>query len=93
MSTLTDAGIKVLHILLLRSGLQEFIGGFGLIGGGAGIHNTRIANAVLLLCTEVSNDYIPLWILHPSKGGLLFFPSLHTRRNLCIFWRRHSRVW
>ena len=101
VSTLSDAGIKVLHILLLLSGLQEFIEGFGLIGGGVGIHNTHIANTFLLLRTEVSNDcenntglcgaYESILLVHKSIL-LLFHRTWDMARCKFVQWKFYNWI-
>ena len=60
-----ESGIELLLIiplLLLDSGFQELLGGFGLLRGGVSINNTHFVNNVCPLRPEVSYENIPLQI-------------------------------
>ena len=47
---LFEAVAKVLLLILLLSGFQALLGGFGLLGDGVSIHNTHFVNTVYPLC-------------------------------------------
>ena len=53
---LFEAGVKVLLLIILLSGLQALLGGFGQVGGGVHIHATHVVNTVRLLRPKVSDQ-------------------------------------
>ena len=59
---LFEAGVDILLLLILVSVFQELLGGFGLVGGGASIHDTHVMNTFLPLIPKVYDEEIPLHI-------------------------------
>ena len=53
--TLFEASVKIILILLLLSGFQALLGGFGLVGGGVSIHEIHVVDTVHPLNPEVSD--------------------------------------
>ena len=51
MTTMFEAGVEVLLLLLLLSGFQALLGFFLLVGGGISIHYTHVVNTVRTLRT------------------------------------------
>ena len=60
MPALFELDIKI--ILRLLSVFQALLGGLGLVGGGASIHDTHVVNTVRPLRPEVSDEETPLQI-------------------------------
>ena len=55
-----EAGVDLLHLLILISCFQALIRVSGLVGGGVSIHDTHFMNNFRPLYPEVSDEDIPL---------------------------------
>ena len=55
MPTLLEASVNILFLILLLSGLQALLGGFGLVGGGVSIHNNHVVNTICPMRPEFSD--------------------------------------
>ena len=79
MSTLFEAGVRILIFLCLLGSFQALLGEFGPVGGGVSIHDTNFVNTVCTLHPEVSYGEIPLHLYYiMSKVPFeIFLPSTH----------------
>ena len=66
---LFEAGIEVLHLILLLSGLQALLGGCGQVGEAVHIHDTHFVNTVRTMRTKVPDQEIPLQLLLVFRRG------------------------
>ena len=62
MSTLFEAGVEIILLIILIRSFQALLEGFGLVVGGVSIHGTHAINTVYPLRPEVYDEEIPLQI-------------------------------
>ena len=85
MPTLFEAGVNIFFLLRLLSGFQEIIGGFGLVGGGASIHDMHVVNAARPLRPEVSNEEIQLYLSFALSRGPFEIVLPSTYGATCVY--------
>ena len=87
-----EAGVKVLLLILLLSGLHALIRIFGLIGGGVSIHNKHVVNTVCPLRLNVFDEEIPLQLLLFLRRGPFEFALTSTHVVTCVFFEVVTHV-
>ena len=78
------AGINILLFLCLLISFQALFGGFGLVGCGAGIHDTHVVNTVCPLHPEVSDEYIPLQLSYILLRGPFEIFLTYIHGETCV---------